>query len=90
MAVGVFYFLDKQRSGRKRLIYDSDGWIFCSAEVLHEEMCSKSRDARAGTSREVLVAPTQRVLGPASVPRSSGEAGAEPWAGESSQTVLGR
>lgn len=43
--VGVSYFLDKQGSGRKRLIYGSDGRIFCSAEVLHEEMCGKSRDA---------------------------------------------
>lgn len=39
----VFYFLDKQGSGRKRLISGSDGRLFCPAEVFHKEMCGRFR-----------------------------------------------
>ena len=33
-----FYFLDKQRSGRKCLVSGSDRQIFCSTEMFNKEM----------------------------------------------------
>ena len=36
--VGWFYFLGKQRSGRKCLVSGSDGQVFCSTEMFSEEM----------------------------------------------------
>lgn len=37
-AVGWFYFLGKQRSGRKRLVSGSDGQVFRATEMFSEEM----------------------------------------------------
>lgn len=41
--VGVFHFLDKQGSGRKRLLSGADGRLFHSTEMLSKEVLCKFR-----------------------------------------------
>lgn len=52
--LGSFYFLDKQRSRRKYLIFGSDGRVFSSIEMFNKEMFGEFKGVRASISQGIL------------------------------------